>query len=43
MELGIDIELFSMNKPGESFDPSRFYQAREPSHLHAPTPPHQSS
>jgi ATP-dependent DNA helicase 2 subunit 1 len=26
MELGIDIELFSMNKPGETFDPSRFYQ-----------------
>lgn len=26
MELGIDIELFSMNKPGDSFDPSRFYQ-----------------
>jgi len=26
MELGIDIELFSMNKPGERFDSSRFYQ-----------------
>ncbi|KAL6072069.1 X-ray repair cross-complementing protein 6 [Balamuthia mandrillaris] len=25
-ELGIDIELFSMNKATQSFDPSRFYQ-----------------
>lgn len=25
-DLGIDIELFSMNKPGKVFDPSVFYQ-----------------
>jgi ATP-dependent DNA helicase 2 subunit 1 len=25
-ELGIDIELFSMNQPGKQFDPSLFYQ-----------------
>jgi len=30
MELGIDIELFSMNKPGERFDSSRFYQVLLP-------------
>lgn len=27
-ELGIDIELFSMNKPGEMFDPMKFYVVR---------------
>jgi len=25
-ELGIDIELFSMNKPDQTFDPTIFYQ-----------------
>jgi hypothetical protein len=27
-ELGIDIELFSMNKPGQVFDPTKFYVVR---------------
>lgn len=26
-DLGIDIELFSMNKPNKEFDPTKFYQS----------------